>query len=294
MFLKTITALVFILNFISSISLIFLNKFLFKNYNFSKPILISFHFLCTSIALTICCVFKMIRFKKLPVLKVFPLALSFTMSVLLANMSLDYNTMGTAQVLKCLADPLFVIVQAAFYDIHQPRSIKLSLIPMVVGILINSLYDLQFTHKGAIVGVAGAFVTAFYTIQVSVQQKQLNVTAGQLLAYQAPMSCVLLLVYTLVFSYNDFSQVNFSNSDGIFTAFLTGIAAFATNLSTYWILGNSGVITFAVLGKTKLCFTMVGAFLIFRDPFHWNQILGISITLIGVFLFTECLFYELV
>jgi len=97
---------------------------------------------------------------------------------------------------------------------------------------------------------------------------------------------MLLLVYTLLFSYDDFSQVNFSNSDGIFTALLTGIAAFATNLSTYWILGNSGVITFAVLGKTKLCFTMIGAFLIFRDPFHWNQILGISITLIGVFLFT--------
>ena len=136
-------------------------------------------------------------------------------------------------------------------------------------------------------GTVGAFVTAFYTIQVSVKQKQLNVTAGQLLAYQAPISCMILLIYTLLFSYEDFHQVNSSNSDGLFKAFLTGIAAFATNLSTYWILGNSGVITFAVSGKAKLCFTMLGAFFIFRDPFHWNQILGISITLMGVFLFTE-------
>ena len=66
----------------------------------------------------------------------------------------------------------------------------------------------------------------------------------------------------------------------------TGLAAFLFNLSTYWILGNASVMTFTVFSKTKLCATVIGGFIIFKEPFHISQILGISLTLVGVFFYS--------
>ena len=62
----------------------------------------------------------------------------------------------------------------------------------------------------------------------------------------------------------------------------TGLAAFMFNLSTYWILGNASVMTFTVFSKTKLCATVIGGFLIFKEPFHITQLIGISLTMVGV------------
>ena len=53
------------------------------------------------------------------------------------NNNFSNASKGTYQVLKCLADPLFVGIQAFFYKKHYPRAVKLSLIPMICGIVLN-------------------------------------------------------------------------------------------------------------------------------------------------------------
>ena len=84
--------------------------------------------------------------------------------MVLTNVSLKYNTIGTYQVLKCLADPLFVVIQYLFYQKEYSISVKLSLIPMISGIVINSWFDLKYSTLGTVYALAAVLVTAVYTV----------------------------------------------------------------------------------------------------------------------------------
>jgi len=276
-----IFALMYSSNFLTSTALIFLNKWLYQHYNFSKTLLICYHFFCTSLAMGFCCLVRLVRFKRLPLLRILPVTISFTVFILLTNYSLDLNTVGTSQVLKCLSDPMLVLTQAVFYSIHQPKSVKISLIPMIAGVIINSSYDIKFTRYGFFIGLISAMVGTHYTIQVNRLQSFLHVTASQLLTYQAPLSCLLLFIYVVLSSPQEFLKIHFTSSNYII-AMATGLAAFMFNLSTYWILGNASVMTFTVFSKTKLCATVIGGFIIFKEPFHITQLIGISLTMVGV------------
>ena len=84
--------------------------------------------------------------------------------MVLTNLSLQHNTIGTYQVLKCLADPLFVFIQSVFYKKHYPLSVKLTLIPMILGITLNSWFDLRYSQIGTFYALSAVAVTAVYTV----------------------------------------------------------------------------------------------------------------------------------
>ena len=194
---------------------------------------------------------------------------------------------------------MLVVVQQIFYDIRQPISVKLSLIPMILGVFINSSYDLKFTSYGFLIGLISAMVGTHYTIQVNRVQSFLHVSASQLLTYQAPLSCCFLFIYVLLSNPEDLLKIHTfssnltpSNLASSNLAMATGLAAFVFNLSTYWILGNASVMTFTVFSKTKLCATVIGGFLIFKEPFHISQVFGISLTLMGVCFYSFAKYVE--
>ena len=84
--------------------------------------------------------------------------------MVLTNLSLQHNTIGTYQVLKCLADPLFVFIQSVFYKKHYPIAIKLTLIPMILGITLNSWFDLRYSQIGTVYALSAVAITAVYTV----------------------------------------------------------------------------------------------------------------------------------
>ena len=68
------------------------------------------------------------------------------------------------------------------------RYVKMSLIPVFIGILLNSMYDLKFSPIGTFWALLGVLTTSVYQILVHQKQKELGLDSMQLLSYQAPMS----------------------------------------------------------------------------------------------------------
>ena len=64
----------------------------------------------------------------------------------------------------------------------------MSLIPVFIGILLNSMYDLKFSPIGTFWALLGVLTTSVYQILVHQKQKELGLDSMQLLSYQAPMS----------------------------------------------------------------------------------------------------------
>ena len=189
---------VIFVNFVAALGIVFANKWLFRSIHFPPVTLMAFHFLSTFIvllALRLCGIFKV---KRISVIRILPLrkflkntpywkwcifsvpqyrhrmatlknfeifeSLSFCGSMVLTNLSLQHNTIGTYQVLKCLADPLFVFIQSVFYKKHYPLTVKLTLIPMILGITLNSWFDLRYSQIGTFYALSAVAITAVYTV----------------------------------------------------------------------------------------------------------------------------------
>ncbi|CAG5112069.1 Oidioi.mRNA.OKI2018_I69.chr2.g6325.t1.cds [Oikopleura dioica] len=278
-------------NYAASLAITFTNKWILTNLPLPSVALVCYHFACTFIALYALQLLGVFAPKHVPAKKILPLSLTFCGSVVLTNLSLKYNTIGTYQVLKCLADPLFIVIQTVFYEKRFSRAIKLTMVPMIAGIVINSANDLMFSKNGTIAALAAVLVTSVYTVWVREKQEELNLTPMQILYYQAPQSCILLLpvlFLELVLSGSEISLSTFIPSDDLTKGMMlvNGLSAFTVNLLTYWIIRHTSVITYATFGKLKLCTTMLIGFIKFNDPLDTYQLFGIILTMLGVFLYT--------
>ena len=211
-----------ILNFMSTIGLIISNKYIFKTFNVNPIRLVWFHQLATSLCSIVTNNLGIFKLKKIDIFRIVPLALCFCGFVIFPNLSLKVNTVGTYQIIKCLSDPLTVLVQSLFFGVHYSNKIKISLLPMVMGVVVNSVYDFRLTSLGMIYGMAGVVCTSFYGIFVGKMQKDLDVNSLQLLFYLAPVTSSMMgsvLVFGDVFlltgdkfSFLDWKEL-FRNSD---------------------------------------------------------------------------------
>lgn len=237
-----------------------------------------------------CASFGVFEIKRVNIIDVIPLCLSFCGFVVLTNYSLQFNTVGFYQLAKVLTTPFIVFIQSIFYNTTFTWPIKLSLLPICVGVALASNADASTNAVGLFFAGAGVVVTSFYQIWVGTKQKELDLNPYQLLYYQAPISSLMLAVL-LFFVEPPFGE------DGLFekdlpseawtAALMSAVVAFVVNLSIFMVIGKTSPITYNVLGHFKLCTVLAGGFLIFHDPLNSMQGVGIVLTLSGVFIYTH-------
>lgn len=275
------------LNACSSISIVFVNKLLFKNYGFPYGTTLTvIHFFITFLGLLICLALGVFEFKKLEVAKVLPLCVSFCGFVALTNLSLVYNTVGFYQIMKVLTTPLLVIIQTIFYGQTFSTKIKESLAVICLGVIIATVTDSEANFLGTMVALSALLVTCMYQIWVGTKQKELNCNSYQLLFYQAPISALMLLPVA-VFADDLGDNFYVPCSDTVAMVLVSAALAFLVNLSIFLVIGKTSPVTYNVLGHFKLCVILSLGFVFFGDPITFKNITGIVLTLTGVFWYTH-------
>ncbi|CAI5785576.1 Solute carrier family 35 member E3 [Podarcis lilfordi] len=225
-----------LVNLAASICIVFLNKWLYVRMGFPNLTLTLVHFAVTWLGLYVCQALGIFSPKSLRPRQVLPLALSFCGFVVFTNLSLQNNTIGTYQLAKAMTTPVIVLIQSVAYGKTFPARIKLTLIPITLGVFLNSYYDVKFNFLGMVFASLGVLVTSLYQV---------------------------------------------------FMVLLSGIIAFMVNLSIYWIIGNTSPVTYNMFGHFKFCITLMGGYLLFKDPLSINQGLGITCTLFGILAYTH-------
>lgn len=276
-------------NIVMAIAIVLLNKIVYTYYGFPNITMTCIHFVCTSIGMFICRMLGMFKVKSLPISQMLPISLTFCGFVVLTNLSLQQNTVGTYQIIKCLTMPVIMIIQTIYYARTFSIKVKLTLIPITVGVFLNSYFDLKFNLIGVIIAFCGVLVTSVYQVWVAEKQKELSVNAMQLLYYQAPLSavCVAFIIPFFEPVIGPGGIIGPWSFAAVLFVALTGIVAFGINLSIYWIIGNTSPLTYNMIGHLKFSLTLVGGFLIFHDPVQLLQFFGICFTFSGVILYTH-------
>ncbi|XP_059968489.1 solute carrier family 35 member E3 isoform X4 [Mesoplodon densirostris] len=183
-----------LLNLLVSICIVFLNKWIYVHYGFPNMSLTLVHFVVTWLGLYVCQKLDMFAPKSLPPSKLLLLALSFCGFVVFTNLSLQNNTIGTYQLAKAMTTPVIIVIQTFCYKKTFSTKIQFTLIPITVGVILNSYYDVKFNFLGTVFAALGVLVTSLYQVWVGAKQHELQVNSMQLLYYQAPMSSAMLLV----------------------------------------------------------------------------------------------------
>nr|XP_048691822.1 solute carrier family 35 member E3 isoform X4 [Caretta caretta] len=153
-----------LVNLVASICIVFLNKWLYVRLGFPNLSLTLVHFAATWLGLGLCQALRVFAPKSLRPRQVLPLALSFCGFVVFTNLSLQSNTIGTYQLAKAMTTPAIVAIQSLFYGKSFPLRIKLTLIPITLGVFLNSYYDVKFNFLGMVFATLGVLVTSLYQV----------------------------------------------------------------------------------------------------------------------------------
>lgn len=109
------TTLALVLNISVSIAIVLTNKWLYTIVGFPNMTLTFMHFVSTFSCLYLCQLFGVFTVKTVPIKSMIPLAICFCGFVVLTNLSLETNSVGTYQVAKVMTTPCILVIQYYFY-----------------------------------------------------------------------------------------------------------------------------------------------------------------------------------
>jgi solute carrier family 35 protein E3 len=276
------------LNFTTSILIIWANKFAYNAGFVFATILTVIHFIVTYIGLCIMRSQKMFEPKNISPISVLPIAFAFCGFVVFNNLSLQFNSVGTYQLLKVLTTPIIVLIQFIMYSIRLPRSQLLALVPVCAGVALATVSDLETNWRGSLFGTLGIVSTSLYQIWVKTEQERFNCSSEQLLFYQAPISaCILVILVPFIENLEKFFSLDWVTLPAVAWTALSALLAFLVNLSIFLVIGKTSPVSYNVLGHAKLVVILVSGYTIFSEPYGVQNVIGVTSAVIGIVWYTH-------
>ncbi|OAY68123.1 putative sugar phosphate/phosphate translocator [Ananas comosus] len=282
----------------SNIGVLLLNKYLLSNYGFKYPIFLTMCHMaaCSLLSYVAIAWLKLVPMQavrsRLQLLKIAALSLVFCGSVVSGNISLRYLPVSFNQAVGATT-PFFTAVFAYIMTVKREAWITyVTLVPVVTGVIIASGGEPSFHLFGFIMCVgataARALKTVLQGILLSSEGEKLN--SMNLLLYMAPIAVLLLLPATIFMEENVVGiTVALAREDFKIIVYLlfNSCLAYFVNLTNFLVTKHTSALTLQVLGNAKGAVAVVVSILIFRNPVSVTGMLGYTLTVIGVVLYSE-------
>ncbi|XP_051143838.1 probable sugar phosphate/phosphate translocator At3g11320 [Andrographis paniculata] len=282
----------------SNIGVLLLNKYLLSNYGFKYPIFLT---MCHMTACSLLSYIAIAWMKMVPMqtirsrvqfMKITALSMIFCASVVSGNISLKYLPVSFNQAIGATT-PFFTAVFAYLMTLKREAWLTyITLIPVVTGVVIASGGEPSFHLFGFIMCVSATAARALKSvvqgILLSSEAEKLN--SMNLLLYMAPIAVVLLLPATLYMEENVVGITMALAREDIRIIWLllfNSALAYFVNLTNFLVTKHTSALTLQVLGNAKGAVAVVVSILIFRNPVSVTGMLGYTLTVFGVILYSE-------
>lgn len=293
---ETTTAAWIISSVLSSTLLILINKTIMRTYGFNFVYsLTTLHFLTGAIALhfsSIC--MNSFTPKSIGLSQNMIVAASAVGSVATMNLSLQYNSVGTYQMLKLLVIPGCMLMQYFMQGTTFSRPINLSLLVMLVGVAMATVTDITFSYLGISIGLLSVVTTTVFAIWQGSKQSEHKVDAQQLLMsispYQALLSGFMALAFDCSGPDNLFNH-KYETTE-VVLVIASALIAVLVNMSSMTLIGKTSAVTYQVVGHAKTCLILISGF-VFAPPSDTAEglaliknVFGVCVGLAGVFAYS--------
>jgi solute carrier family 35 protein E3 len=277
---------------VTNIFTVLANKWIFQILQFTYPLtLTGVHmFVCSVGAFLTLRVFKVVPFTVIPfencLTNVFPLALIFFVNIILGNISLRYIPVSFMQTVKSAVPAFTVILQVFFLKMTFPQGIYLALIPVVGGVAMATVTEVNFELIGFTCALVACGTTALQSVLSSLLLTgHLRLDSVNLLYYMAPLAFVVDLPAVFYFEYEDILNHSFHNisfSTVCVLLFFSGFVAFLLNLSVFFAIQSTSALTFTVFGNLKVVIVIILSVLIFQNEITLLNGLGCLVAFVGI------------
>ncbi|XP_050146600.1 probable sugar phosphate/phosphate translocator At3g11320 isoform X1 [Malus sylvestris] len=282
----------------SNIGVLLLNKYLLSNYGFKYPIFLTMCHMtaCSLLSYVAIAWMKMVPMQtirsRVQFLKIMALSLVFCVSVVFGNISLRYLPVSFNQAIGATT-PFFTAVFAYLMTLKKEAWLTyLTLVPVVTGVVIASGGEPSFHLFGFLICIAATAARALKSvlqgILLSSEGEKLN--SMNLLLYMAPIAVVFLLPATLIMEENVVGITLALARDDvkiIWYLLFNSTLAYFVNLTNFLVTKHTSALTLQVLGNAKGAVAVVVSILIFKNPVSVTGMMGYTLTVFGVILYSE-------
>ncbi|WOL04323.1 hypothetical protein Cni_G13044 [Canna indica] len=274
----------------SSVSIVICNKALMSTLGFPfATTLTSWHLMVTFCTLHMAQRFHFFEPKSIDFRTVVVFGVLNGMSIGFLNLSLGFNSIGFYQMTKLAIIPFTVLLETVFLKKKFSKSIRLSLLVLLIGVGIASITDLKLNLLGSVLSALAIATTCVGQILTNTIQKRLKVSSTQLLYQSSPYQAAILFV-TGPFVDQLLTKRNvFAYSYSLLVVgfiVLSCLISVSVNFSTFLVIGTTSPVTYQVLGHLKTCLVLSFGYTILHDPFTARNITGILVAIFGMGLYS--------
>jgi len=295
---------IIVVNIVSSVALVALNKVLFKTLGFPFVTLLSAaHFFAGFGFLWLASTARFGLFARGAApearARVWGLAATGAASIVLSNYSLMLNALGTAQIFKAAVLPVVVVLVLCQDAARAPTPLEgAATLLVVTGSVLSVAGDVTATAVGTAAGLVAVVVTAQFQLWQGSLQKRLGFSAIQLMYAAALPQGVLTLAASVLLETDFKARAAPHGRAGAapgaldmwtfpFTAvqlvvvLATCTTAIALNWSAFSIIGRTSAVTMQVTTQVKAVFIFAIDFFLFPRPVTAQQLLGNTVCVAG-------------
>jgi len=222
---------------------------------------------------------------------IIPLAFGKFFASVSSHISLWAVPVSYAHTVKASMPFFVVILSRVLLGEKQTTKIYLSLAPIVIGIMIATVTELEFNIIGLISALFSIFV---FSLQNIFSKQVLRETSLHHLRLLHLLARLALLMALPVWFWHDFLDIVYSEStttlDGWaigMLLFLDGLANFLQNVIAFTVLSLVTPLTYAVCNASKRIAIITCSVLMFRNPVTPMNALGMSVAIFGVFYYNK-------
>ncbi|KAJ4965062.1 hypothetical protein NE237_016911 [Protea cynaroides] len=277
-----------------NVTVIIMNKWIFQKLDFKFPLSVSsIHFICSAVGAYLA--IKVLKLKPLIEVntedrwrRIFPMSFVFCINIVLGNVSLRYIPVSFMQTIKSFTPATTVVLQWLVWRKYFDWRIWASLVPIVGGIVLTSVTELNFNIFGFCAALFGCLATSTKTILAESLLHGYKFDSINTVYYMAPFATMILAVPAVLLEGSgvmNWFYTHESVGSSLVIIFVSGVLAFCLNFSIFYVIHSTTAVTFNVAGNLKVAVAVLVSWLIFHNPIPALNAAGCAVTLIG------CTFY---
>lgn len=293
--------------FVTSISLVFLNKHMLSSsdVDLDAPLFLTW----TQLAVTVgCCMvlssmrksitvmnFPAFEFRPEIAVQVLPLTVVFLGMVVFNNLCLKYVEVSFYQVARALTIVFNIALTYFFLGSKTSARAIAACVVVVAGYVMGVEGEINFDLRGVVFGLASSLFVALYSIFVKRVLPVLKNDEFLLLIYNNVIAMLLLPVVIVfadelpdIFAYSQLFSAHFLQ-----LTLLTGVFGFLINISTFLQIKHTSALTHNVSGTAKACVQTLLGIYIYQNEVSAMAATGTLISIFGCALYSYVRFLEM-
>ncbi|XP_046915515.2 solute carrier family 35 member E1 homolog [Dermatophagoides farinae] len=222
---------------------------------------------------------------------IIPLSFGKFFASLTSHISLWAVPVSYAHTVKA-SMPLFVVVLSrVILGEKQTTKVYISLIPIILGVFIASITELEFNIIGLVAALFSIFIFSLQNIYSKKVLKETPIHHLRLLYILAKHALIMFIPF---WAYQDLPSIIYGEKNSTIDGwaigsllFMDGLCNFLQNVIAFTMLSLVTPLTYSVCNASKRIAVISCSILLLKNPVTMTNIFGMSLAIFGVFYYNK-------